>query len=437
MGKKRFKSKASTRTRQSNKGKERIMREFTKSKPRMHRRFANRMIAALRQYGETRPIRYDAHKNELLIGEDQRNPAARYYLGNAFQDYAGARPGQEEAVLHRHASGVATYPSMEMAEQFEEARPFLLPRVKPRFIHALSLIDNDGPSHKMRLWHQPLGGHLALSLAYDLPRALACVPDNRLTTWGVTGEEAFAIACANLRRLSTKPFDSPTPGVFVSAWGDSSGASRIALTELIRDLKVKGSHVAIAPNRDTLIVTGSEDHAGLRVMLRLAERAIQKAYRVSGVTIRLHDCQWEPFEPDAFFPDLKGFRALRLKSLAEAYAAQKDGLDAIHKAKDEPIYTTPYLGFFKDGQVFSLAVWSETITNLLPRTDMIAFVARNPGPRKVAFADWDRVVEMVGDLMIPLDIYPPRFRVDRFPTGEQLKALGFAPGFEHLSKAGE
>ena len=38
--------------------------------------------------------------------------------------------------------------------------------------------------------------------------------------------------------------------------------------------------------------------------------------------------------------------------------------------------------------------------------------------------EWDRAVEVVGDLMKVVEIYPPRWRVKDFPTEEQLKAMG-------------
>lgn len=65
------------------------------------------------------------------------------------------------------------------------------------------------------------------------------------------------------------------------------------------------------------------------------------------------------------------------------------------------------------------------------------FTKRMKKPRRptqgnpiVAFADWARVQDVVGDLMKPVGLYPQRFRVEQFPTGEQLKAIGFAPEFE-------
>ncbi len=37
---------------------------------------------------------------------------------------------------------------------------------------------------------------------------------------------------------------------------------------------------------------------------------------------------------------------------------------------------------------------------------------------------WDKVAEFVGDLMTPMGMYPERYRVDGFPTADQLAAVG-------------
>ena len=39
-------------------------------------------------------------------------------------------------------------------------------------------------------------------------------------------------------------------------------------------------------------------------------------------------------------------------------------------------------------------------------------------------AAWEKVVEVVGHLMTPQGMYPERFRVETFPTAEQLAAMG-------------
>ena len=39
-------------------------------------------------------------------------------------------------------------------------------------------------------------------------------------------------------------------------------------------------------------------------------------------------------------------------------------------------------------------------------------------------APWEKVVEAAGDLMTPMDMYPERYRVEEFPSAEQLEAMG-------------
>ena len=60
--------------------------------------------------------------------------------------------------------------------------------------------------------------------------------------------------------------------------------------------------------------------------------------------------------------------------------------------------------------------------SLLPKTQLIFFV----GPAGAAAAgEWDRVAEVVGDLLeMDESLYPVRYRVKHSPTQEQLDAIG-------------
>ena len=51
---------------------------------------------------------------------------------------------------------------------------------------------------------------------------------------------------------------------------------------------------------------------------------------------------------------------------------------------------------------------------------------RDLGEPPAAIGDWDRVQEVVGDLMEETDHYPPRFRVREFPSNEALESIGRA-----------
>jgi hypothetical protein len=66
-------------------------------------------------------------------------------------------------------------------------------------------------------------------------------------------------------------------------------------------------------------------------------------------------------------------------------------------------------------------VWTEGVLTLLPQADVVIFVRADSSV--AGSVPWERVREVAGDLMEPLDMYPKRFRVERFPSPEQLAAL--------------
>ena len=57
---------------------------------------------------------------------------------------------------------------------------------------------------------------------------------------------------------------------------------------------------------------------------------------------------------------------------------------------------------------------------LLPKAETVAFMQDGQDP---VIAHWDDVLDVAGDLMEQLDMYPLRFRVRSFPSEEQLAAL--------------
>jgi hypothetical protein len=69
----------------------------------------------------------------------------------------------------------------------------------------------------------------------------------------------------------------------------------------------------------------------------------------------------------------------------------------------------------------SYATWTETTNTLLPKTDTLVLGRLGGKPHMV---EWQRAVDIVGDLMEAVDIYPPRYRVRSFPSDEQLAVMG-------------
>ncbi len=193
---------------------------------------------------------------------------------------------------------------------------------------------------------------------------------------------------------------------------------------LIRQFEVHGDHIAMVPHRDCLIVTGSEDVDGLRGMASIAEEELQKVRSISGLAFRLVGDDWEPWMPDAGHPHHGQYTAFRIQSFGRDYADQKDLLDKLHEQTGEDTFVATYSGIQDNdtGELFSYAVWPKGVSTLLPKVDKLALLrSENDEPD---FLEWDRVVEVTGDFMVPADMYPERFRVDEFPTDGQLRSMG-------------
>ena len=149
-------------------------------------------------------------------------------------------------------------------------------------------------------------------------------------------------------------------GVYLSTTHDSYDASRLLLTELIRQLRLKGDPIAMIPNRESLIVVGSEDELGLAGMVKLASKALKEPRPISGIALRFDGDEWTPWLPDVSHPSYNDFRKLYVQALATDYAWQKDLLDKLHTKRDEDIFVATYsLLQAPDGKLLTYAVWTE------------------------------------------------------------------------------
>jgi hypothetical protein len=75
-------------------------------------------------------------------------------------------------------------------------------------------------------------------------------------------------------------------------------------------------------------------------------------------------------------------------------------------------------------EVMTYAVWAQDADTLLPETDLVALVA--DGGRSPIVFSFAHVAEVLGGVLESGTTYgfPPRFRVRRFPTLDEIEALG-------------
>ena len=277
--------------------------------------------------------------------------------------------------------------------------------------------------------YRPLAEFLGIGLVYDLPASMMQLQQHMLNQWQATFEEAYESACENLLAITKHTLQEVIPGVWASAWKDNYDPSRMLIIGYIRDHEVKGDPVVMVPNRDTLLLTGSDDPAGLGKMVEIAEGAYEHPRPLSSLAYRLtQQNEWVPFLPEPNHREYKRFRLLQLKNFGSEYSEQQAALNELHEQTGKDIFVASFSAIENNttGELRSYCVWSEGVVALLPKTDYVYFFRAGDGQdgKIVATVPWTEVETVLGDEFKPVGIYPERYLVKGFPTNEQIAGFG-------------
>jgi hypothetical protein len=148
------------------------------------------------------------------------------------------------------------------------------------------------------------------------------------------------------------------------------------IPEVFGPLHLDGDPVVCLPNRNLLLVTGSENHDGIKAM-------ILEDGEVADLSVR---------ENSPIFNDVE--RAKKI-SARIYYQQQMGSLMKLYEQKGKDLFVGKYtLNQRETGGYESYSVWSKTVPTLLPKTDLIAFFdPTTPDPqRKLGLAKWDDVM---------------------------------------------
>ncbi|HZL87299.1 MAG TPA: DUF1444 family protein [Pirellulaceae bacterium] len=396
------------------------------SGPPSREKFAGIVLAELKKLDPQAEYRYDEEKFLLL-----RPDEGFINLANIYQEYCRAEATSRAGLLKRFLQSCVASRSYELPADFADIHPDLLPVVRSRFYLESAILQSKvrgGEGFDMP--QQVIGEHLALSLVYDLPTAMRSISQKDLDGWEVGFYEALEAARQNLEQMGEVKFAVLDGRVYASASGDNYDASRLVLLDLIRRFDVQGEHVAMVPNRDTLVVTGSDDAQGLEIMTKIAKDSFNKPRPISTIALRLEGDEWTPWLPPADSPLYPEFRELRLRTIGAEYNDQKELLDAVHQQQGQAVIVAPFgaLQNKDTGRVTSYSVWYDGVENLLPQTDAVLFFRPDAADdaKIVASGAWEHVQQVVGTLMEPLGLYPERYRVKEFPGEKELMRIGNA-----------
>lgn len=200
--------------------------------------------------------------------EDAEGGAFQMFLDNAYRKYRAA-PGAEAEIIAEHVASI-------LETQARESRPVDPARVVPvikdnAFIPETRLGALQGGGAQ-QAWNDPAheryNAELVILYAEDTELNIRYLSEEELENIGFTREDRRARAVENLKALLPGVQAQGGDGTFMLSAGGNYEASLLLFDRMWQSgqLPVKGELVVAVPARDVLVVTGSEDPAGLEIM---------------------------------------------------------------------------------------------------------------------------------------------------------------------------
>lgn len=384
----------------------------------LRQQFADELLAGLADAGRA-DYAYQPTSFDLVA-----DGGAQISLAKLFAEYAAKEEEERPAFVDRTIRGF--FPQ-DVPTEWELAAPNVIVTVRDRIFVELLAIRSDKP---LDVLQRPLSDDLVELVVFDGPDSMQYLNEDHLADWGKTADEVFLQGRKQLAARSKEPFESPAPGVWESPWADNHDTGRAVLFATLRKLKVKGDPVLFLPQRDHLLVTGSNDVDGLLAVADLVSERLELPRSNSGRGWRLSKQGLVPFIPAAKDELLT---ALRVAAQAQDANEQKKALDEKYTQDGTDIFVgTTLFTEDDDGVQRTYCVWTKGAETLMPRADFIVFIDLDlpEEDRLVAAAPWDSVVKKLDSEIVPDDsFWPRRYKVTTFPDKRTLKSLGTHPFF--------
>ena len=327
------------------------------------------------------------------------------------------------------ASAAAAQPPVthEMPDTFEEAAPNLMPMIQSRAMAEARgmLISIETPDDRGFI-SMPYAEHLAICIVHDTPNSKRYLTGSDVERWGVPVPEIFQAAFRNLTQLKNNFRSQFKDGrVFRSFADDTYDATRLLLPRSsFEQLSVRGTHVAMVPHPNVLLITGDQDPEGLHIVLAEAREVLNDGLAIGPFMFRLSKSGWEPWNPVLSSADRKEFDGLMIDMLDRDYARQQKLLrehpDKISALGDPFVATYRYLPRDRPDGLKTVSGWGKYVPSLLPKTDAIAFFN---GKEFLGVVPWSLVAAQMEHELVPAGLHPERYTAFSFPTDEQLQAL--------------
>lgn len=247
-----------------------------------HDAFADEVIKQIREEAPDLKVR-KAGDLHLQI-EDPVGGEFQMFLDNAYRKYRDS-PESKSDIIATYISG-ALDSFADMNDRVDPTR--IVPVIKsadfiPNMGESLES-SGDAGDKAGSLAYEAYNAELVILFAEDTDRNIRYLSDEHLTENGFpkTGRRTKAIE--NLKSLLPKLQARGADGIYMLSAGGDYDASLLLFDDLWQtdQLSVKGELVVAVPARNVLVVTGSQDAAGLEAARRIVAQAMdQESYTLT------------------------------------------------------------------------------------------------------------------------------------------------------------
>ncbi len=382
------------------------------------------------------PYRWLLHSQSFTLFADTDGNQVALPLSDLFKSYLAAPSHRKLFELQKTLHAYLLPPSRN---RLSETLSTLFPCI--RSYMALKhdndrVVANAPPESEDELVLFPYADVLGVGLIVENNGTHHQVCYSDLERLGLSAEEAIEIAVENLSRISLDPFRLVQAGFYASPWKDSHDGARLLLTELFAGLKVEGELVAMTPTSETLLVTGSEDAAGMALMMSLSTTLIKEPNATHALPLVLRDGIWTAYIVSPGDPNFDTVHSYRMNVLNMLYGEQERYLISL-KMERPKVFVSPFLleRDKKSGYVFSKTSIVDGAVNSFPECDIIEFYRQNAQGKKYCAArgTFKKVVEQLFLFLIEdRNLRPIRWRIKNFPGRSELDVIGTTPAGKGL-----
>ena len=395
-----------------------LMPWFSDASPSPEDQFASEVIALVDEILGLEAERVDDFA--LRIDRPEGGPVTM----NLHNIYAEAGQLDGDARAERLRKAVLAMMPPERPDTWGEAAPQLLPAVRTASWAYASA--GDGRADVPAPFGRPLVPFVKVLCAIDSEHSIAFGGVDDLSAWGVSDDEALHTAAEN---LADQPCEVHRDGpVAMIVAPDGYASSWLAVPGLLAQVAedMGGTVVAIAPDRELLLLVDTDDHdASVEVLEAALDRYQAAPRQLSPVPYLVAESGIAPWEPPSGHPAAPlAEKAAHLLAAIE-YAQQRTRLEELLAAEGEDVHVAEHtLMQTENGPYWSWTSWVRQVTDgLLPQADMVLF-ADNHDPDADFTVPWDDVLRLAGHLLIEDPTCdPPRWRYRDWPDGGTLESL--------------